>query len=72
MQTRAPLAAAILALCALAAHAATPAPSADTRTTEVKSLQQNRMKTCSTEARFKELKGPDRKVFMSDCLKKKA
>jgi hypothetical protein len=70
MQTLARLAAAVLALCAFAAQAATP--SADAKPVEAKSAQQNRMKTCSTEARFKELKGPDRKAFMSDCLKKKA
>jgi hypothetical protein len=30
------------------------------------------MKTCSADAKLKELKGPDRKAFMSECLRKKA
>jgi len=65
------LTAIVLALSFGAAHAATPAATAD-KPTEVKSAQQNRMKTCSADAKLKELKGPDRKAFMSDCLRKKA
>ncbi|MDD2914847.1 MAG: PsiF family protein [Gallionella sp.] len=30
---------------------------------------QNRMKSCNAEAKDKALKGPDRKAFMSSCLK---
>lgn len=33
--------------------------------------QQNKMKTCNFEAGKKELKGEERRAFMSDCLKKK-
>jgi hypothetical protein len=31
--------------------------------------QQERMKSCNAEASKKELKGDERKAFMSDCLK---
>jgi hypothetical protein len=31
--------------------------------------QQEKMKTCNTDAKTKSLKGPDRKTFMSECLK---
>ena len=31
--------------------------------------QQNKMKTCNAEAAKKELKGDERKAFMSSCLK---
>jgi len=33
------------------------------------SAQQDKMKACNAEARDKELKGADRKAFMSACLK---
>ena len=33
--------------------------------------QQNKMTTCNAEAKTKELKGDDRKKFMSECLKAK-
>ena len=33
--------------------------------------QQNKMKTCNADAKTKDLKGDDRKKFMSDCLKAK-
>jgi hypothetical protein len=36
-----------------------------------RSAQANRMKTCSADAKAKGVKGPDRKAFMSECLKKK-
>lgn len=32
--------------------------------------QQNKMKTCNAEAHKKELKGDERRAFMSDCLTK--
>ena len=32
--------------------------------------QQNKMKTCNVEAGKKELKGDERRAFMSECLKK--
>jgi len=34
--------------------------------------QQSRMKTCSSEAKAKALKGDERKAFMGECLRKKA
>lgn len=33
------------------------------------SAQQEKMKTCNVDAKTKSLKGPDRKTFMSECLK---
>jgi len=70
MPTLAPFTAVVLALSLGAAQAATPA--ADDKPTDLKSAQQNRMRTCSADARLKELKGVDRKAFMSECLRKKA
>jgi hypothetical protein len=67
-----PAAAIVLAISLVHGAAAAAAPSAEAKPSEARTAQQGRMKTCSAEARFKELKGPDRKVFMSDCLKKKA
>ena len=46
----------LVAAPAFAADAATPNP------------QQERMKTCNEDAARKELKGDERKKFMSDCL----
>lgn len=34
-----------------------------------KTAQQNKMKSCNAEAKAKDLKGDERKVFMSSCLK---
>ena len=51
----------LLAGSALAANEAT-APTA----------QQNKMKTCNADAKAKELKGDERKAFMSSCLSAKA
>lgn len=34
-----------------------------------KESQQGKMKSCNAEAKSKAMKGPDRKKFMSDCLK---
>lgn len=31
--------------------------------------QQEKMKSCNAEAKTKALKGPERKAFMSECLK---
>ena len=31
--------------------------------------QQEKMKTCNTDAKTKKIKGADRKTFMSECLK---
>ena len=36
-----------------------------------KPSQQSKMKTCNAEAKAKSLKGPERKSFMSECLKAK-
>ncbi len=46
---------ALLSGASLMAHAATD--------------QQNKMKTCNADAKTKDLKGDERKKFMSDCLK---
>jgi hypothetical protein len=35
----------------------------------VRQTQQEKMKTCNANAAAKNLKGPERKAFMSDCLK---
>jgi hypothetical protein len=59
-------AAAVLALAAGTAFAAKDAAP------EPKVAQQSRMKTCSADAKAKELKGAERKAFMSECLRKKA
>ena len=37
-----------------------------------KPTQQDKMKTCNADAKTKELKGDERKKFMSECLKKPA
>ena len=34
--------------------------------------QQNKMKTCNADAKTEELKGDERKKFMSECLSAKA
>lgn len=39
--------------------------------TRDKPSQQSKMKTCNAEAKAKSLKGPERKGFMSECLKAK-
>ncbi|MGZ5180407.1 MAG: PsiF family protein [Ramlibacter sp.] len=67
-----PLAALAVALSVGAARAATDAKPAGAAPSEAKTAQQSRMKTCNADARAKDLKGADRKAFMSDCLKKKA
>lgn len=38
---------------------------------EAGTAQQNKMKTCNAEAGKKELKGDERKKFMSECLSNK-
>jgi hypothetical protein len=72
MRSIAPLAAIALALSVALAHAAPPTVAGDGKPTVAKSAQQNRMKSCSADAKLKALTGPDRRAFMSDCLKKKA
>lgn len=37
--------------------------------TPAQESQQNRMKRCNAEAKEKELKGDERRAFMSSCLK---
>ena len=39
--------------------------------TQAATDQQNKMGTCNAEAKTKELKGDERKKFMSECLKAK-
>ena len=50
----------------LKSGAATPATPA---TPAAASAQQGKMKACNVEAKAKDLKGDDRKKFMSTCLK---
>ena len=52
------LAAALVISAPIAANAADAQPMS----------QQDRMKTCNAEAKTKELKGEERKTFMSSCL----
>lgn len=40
-----------------------------TASAEAPATQQNKMKTCNADAKAKELKGAERKAFMSSCLK---
>jgi hypothetical protein len=54
-----------------AAPAAEPAKKAAKKAaTPAQLAQREKMKVCSAEAKKQELKGDDRKKFMSDCLKK--
>jgi hypothetical protein len=65
------IAAAMLAAVAsspvFAADAATPSPA--THPEKKLTPQQQKMGTCSHEAKMKGLKGADRKAFMKTCLK---
>ena len=76
LATAASLLAANLALAQTAAPAATEkkpaaaAPAAEKRAPSEKQLrQQERMKACNKDAGDKQLKGAERKKFMSECLK---
>ena len=72
----------IVALCfalAVPAYAAdsaekkagAPAPkSAKKEPTEKQKAQQDKMRSCSKEAKEKGMKGDERKTFMKDCMKK--
>lgn len=62
MKTLAVLMISAFTFCAGSAFAEEKAPTA----------QQSKMKACNKEAKAKELKGDDRKTFMSTCLKKDA
>ena len=42
---------------------------AEEKTKSETTAQQEKMKTCNSEAKEKKLKGKDRKSFMSECLK---
>ena len=53
------------AAAAPAAPAPAAAPAADAKEP---TKQQNKMKTCNADAKTKELKGDERKAFMSECL----
>jgi hypothetical protein len=67
------LAAAAALLAALPAGAADPVKAADKPAKEEPKAggetQQNRMKSCNAEASKKQLKGDERRAFMSTCLK---
>jgi len=65
------LAALAAALSVGTAQAATDAKPAEAAPSDARVAQQSRMKTCNADARAKDLKGADRKAFMSGCLKKK-
>ncbi len=57
-----------------AAPAAAPAkadakPTASAAAPSAKAKQQDKMKSCNTDAKSKALKGDERKKFMSSCLK---
>ena len=54
---------------AAGAPAATPATPAKPATPAAASTQQDKMKRCNADAKAKELKGDERKKFMSTCLK---
>lgn len=60
---------AFMSSCLKGEHAAAAAPAAMTPAPAAKVTQQERMKTCSADAKTKALKGADRKAFMSTCLK---
>jgi len=53
----------------LKAASAAVKPSASAAAPESTATPQNKMKTCNAEAKSKALAGPERKAFMSDCLK---
>ena len=63
--------AALLSMTAMASEVERPAPhKADSKEAEKHPTeQQNRMKSCNVEAAKKELKGDERKAFMSSCLR---
>ena len=69
------LLAAAAAACGLAATPAlgeaakAPDKTAKEETKPAEGSQQNRMKTCNAEAAKKQLKGDERRAFMSSCLK---
>ena len=49
--------------------AAAPMAASTTASTSAKTMQQEKMKTCSADAKTKALKGAARKSYMSTCLK---
>jgi hypothetical protein len=55
--------------CLSSSTAAAPAPAAAPAAPMAKMSQQDKMKSCSTDAKTKQLKGADRKTYMSTCLK---
>ena len=57
--------AALLSITAAMANEAQPPKEPEKHPTE----QQNRMKACNIEAAKKELKGDERRAFMSSCLR---
>ena len=74
MKKAATLAAAVAALGLAATPALGEAPKAAEKSAKeepkpAEGSQQNRMKTCNAEAAKKQLKGDERRAFMSSCLK---
>ena len=63
----------LLACAALSTAFASTAPQDDgdaKSPPRAEGSQQSKMKTCNDEAHKKELKGDERRAFMSECLKK--
>ena len=74
MKKAATLAAAVAALGLAATPALGESPKAAEKPAKeepkaAEGSQQNRMKTCNAEAAKKQLKGDERRAFMSSCLK---
>jgi psiF repeat len=62
-----------IALCLLLALPITFGTAfAEEKAAKQPSKQNMKMKACNAQAKEKSLKGPDRKAFMKECLKKKA
>ena len=59
----------LLAAASLAFSLSAHAVSTEAPTKKAPTAQQQKMKTCNAEAKTKELKGDERKAFMSACLK---
>jgi hypothetical protein len=60
----------VLPLAAFAAEEKRPTPQ-QKPAADARAAQREKMKTCNKDAAAKNLKGDERKKFMSDCLKKK-
>ena len=61
----------VLVALALASGAALAADTAKKEPSAAQQAQQEKMKTCNADAATKQLKGDERKKFMSECLSAK-